>query len=149
MSPKQEHRGAGPGGGQFLGVAHTASSVALPSVGRDRFPHPDTKYPHPIEQWPDGVEEPRSIELGTAEQSLNGHMQNWNDDPQNEKYADLPAVTITMSNGATLVLQQLNEEEFPETEARFEGDWNAYTGGDKFTADEVIDTASETLSQAR
>lgn len=145
MSPKQEHRGAGPGGGQFLPVSHQAAKLSLP----ERFPHPDAKYPHPMEQWPKGVEEPQSIELGSAEQSLNGHMQNWNDDPQNEKYADLPAVTITMNNGATLVLQQLNEEDFPETEARFEGDWDAYTGGDKFTADEVIDTASETLSQAR
>lgn len=145
MSPKQEHRGAGPGGGQFLAVSHEASKLTLP----ERFPHPNTKYPHPMEQWPKGVEEPVSIELGTAEQSLSGHMQNWNDDPQDEKFAELPAVTVTMPNGATLVLQQLNEEDFPETEARLEGDWDTYTGGDKFTADEILDTASETLIQAR
>jgi hypothetical protein len=141
----QGHRGTGPGGGQFLPVGHEAAKLSLP----ERFPHPDSKYPHPMEQWPKGVEEPVRIELGTTEQSLRGHMHNWNDDPQDEKYTEMPAVTITMPNGATLVLQELNEDEFPETEARFEGDWDAYTGGDKFTADEVIDTASETLSQAR
>lgn len=141
----QGHRGTGPGGGQFLPIGHAAANLSLP----ERFPHPDTKYPHPMEQWPKGVEEPRSIELGTREQPLNRFSGSWNDDPQDEKYAEMPAVTITMPNGASLVLQQLNEEEFPETEAVFDGDWDVYTGGDKFTADEIIDTASETLSQTR
>lgn len=145
MSAKQEHRGAGQGGGQFLPVSHEAARLSLP----ERFPHPDTKYPHPMEQWPKGVEQPLRIELGTAEQSLEGHSRSWNFDPQTEKFAELPAVTITMPNGATLVLQQLNEDEYPETEARFDGDWDTYTGGEKFTADEILDTASETLSQAR
>ena len=145
MSAKQEHRGAGQGGGQFLPVNHEAAKLSLP----ERFPHPDTNYPHPMEQWPKGVDEPVSIELGTAEQSLSGHMQSWNTDPQDEKFAELPAVTVTMPNGATLVLHQMNEEEYPETEARLEGDWDVYTGGDKFTADEILDTASETLIQAR
>lgn len=145
MSPTQEHRGAGPGGGQFLPVSHEAASLTLP----ERFPHPDTKFPHPMEQWPKGVDEPLSIELGTAEQRLNRHTQSWNDDPQDEKFTELPAVTITMPNGASLVLAQMNEEDFPETEAHLEGDWDAYTGGDKYTADEILDTASETLIQAR
>jgi hypothetical protein len=64
---------------------------------------------------PEGVEEPVGIEMGSAKQRLRGHMQNWNDDPQKEKYADLPAVTITMPKGATLVLVQMNEDNFPET----------------------------------
>lgn len=144
----QGRRPTGPGGGQYLPISHNPSPVSLPA-GRDRFPHPDAKYPHPMECWPEGVEEPASIELGTTVQSLGGYSQSWNHDPQNEQFADLPAVTVTMANGATLVLRQLNEDDFPETEAHLEGDWEAYTGGDKFTADEILSTASETLSQSR
>jgi hypothetical protein len=144
MSPKQEHRGAGPGGGQFLGTTHSTSPVSLPSAGRDRFPHPDTAYQHPMDQWPEGVEDPMSIELGVIEQQMA-----YTSDPAVSDYTAFPGVTVTMANGATLALRQLNDGEFPETEASLDGDWDAYTGGDKFTADEILNTASETLIQAR
>jgi hypothetical protein len=140
----QGHRGAGPGGGQFLNVTHGTSPVSLPSAGRDRFPHPDTAYPHPMEQWPEGVEDPQSIELGTIE-----HQRSHTNNPAVSDYSAFPGVTITMANGATLALRKLDDGEFPETEAEFDGDWDAYTGGDRFKSDEILSTASETLCQAR
>lgn len=118
--------------------------MTLPTPGRVRFPHPDTAYPHPMEQWPEGVEDPHSIELDVVEQQAA-----YTSDPAVSDYTAFPGVTITMANGATTMLAKLDDGEFPETEARFDGDWDSYTGGEKFTADGNLGTTSANLIQAR
>ena len=134
-------------GGQFAATAHAAPDVTLaPAGGIDRFPNPDTNYPHPMTQWPEGIEHPVSIELDT-ESVFSGYSSGdqYDRDPRNEIDNDRPTVKLAMANGATAFVKNTS---FEESEFVFEGDWDAYTGGNSDVRDAIQDVVGETYSQA-
>lgn len=114
------------------------------------FPHPDTHYPHPMESWPSDVEAPVSITLGEEETTVDEvSYSTIYPDPQNETTIDQPTCTITMANGATVTVIELGDPEGGNTEERWTGNWDVYLGGDTYTRDQVLETAHETMLQAR
>jgi hypothetical protein len=141
-----------PAGGQFAATAHEESAVALPASpdGRDRFPHPDTRYPHPMGCWPEGVEDPASIVLGESDVTIDETpVHTLYPDPQNATTVSEPCCTITMANGASLAVAYVGDPEDGNSEETFTGDWEPYLKGDTYTRDQVIETAHETMLQAR
>lgn len=70
-------------------------------------------------------------------------------DPQNARTISQPSCTITMANGASLTVVQLGDPEGGNTEERFTGDWEPYLKSEPHTRDQVIETAYETMIQAR
>lgn len=114
------------------------------------FPHPDTHYPHPMEQWPSDVEAPVSIELGVEETEVDEVPRfTLLPDPQNARLESSPACTITMANGAAVTVWHAGDPEDNNTEERWSGNWDVYLKGDTYTRDQVLDTAHETMLQAR
>jgi hypothetical protein len=119
-------------------------------VDLGQFPHPDTKYPHPMSCWPEGVEVPASIVLGESDVTVDETpVHTLYPDPQNAITISEPCCTITMANGAALKVVYVGDPEDGNSEENFTGDWEPYVKGDTYTRDQVIETAHETMLQAR
>ncbi len=147
-APARQPEGT-PAGGQFTPTAHSTPDLSLtPSGDWSRFPHPDPAYPHPMTDWPQGVQAPAGIEISFSDR-FQGYGNKLLSDPQTEQFADLPCVTVTMANGASVSIQRTFAGESVETEETLSGDWAAYTGGDKDTLEDVTSVANETLSQVK
>jgi len=100
--------------------------------------------------WPEGVEDPASVTLGEEESTVDEVPRHTlYPDPQNERTVSGPSCTITMANGASLTVAEVGDPEGGNTEERFSGDWEHYLKADTYTRDQVIETAHETMIQAR
>jgi hypothetical protein len=114
------------------------------------FPHPDTHYPHPMNSWPEDVEAPVSIVLAEEYVTLDEvPLYTLYPDPQNERSIDQPTCKITMANGATVTVVQTGDPEGDNYDERWTGDWEIFLDGDTYTRDQVLETAHETMLQAR
>lgn len=132
------------------GEAEVFGNELAPAVDLSQFPHPDTHYPHPMGSWPEGVQAPASITLGEADATVDEVPRyTLYPDPQNERTISQPTCTITMANGATLTVTQIGDPEDGNSEEVFAGDWDTHLLGDTYTRDQVIETAHETMLQAR
>ncbi len=150
-NPDRQPKGV-PAGGQFATAAHHESIVALtaPATDFSYFPHPDARYPHPMGSWPEDVENPASITLGEEEDIVDEVPVNTlYPDPQNARTISQPTCTITMPNGATLTVIQVGDPEGGNSDERYAGNWDHYLKGDTYTRDQVLETAHETMLQAR
>jgi hypothetical protein len=103
-----------------------------------------------MESWPEDVEAPASITIGEADATVDEVPRHTLlPDPQNARTISEPTCTIAMANGASLTVRQVGDPEGGNTEETFAGDWDAYLKGDNYTRDQVLETAHETMLQAR
>ena len=113
------------------------------------YPHPDKHYPHPMEQWPSNVEAPVSVVLDEDYSEMDEVPRfTLLPDPQNARLVAEPSCTITMSNDAQATIKRVGDPAGENSEEFYFGDWDAYTDGDKFVRDQILDVANETLLQA-
>lgn len=113
------------------------------------YPHPDALYPHPMEQWPESIEAPVSVVLDEDYAEIDEVPRyTLMPDPQNARFVAEPSCTITMPNGAQATIKRVGDPEGENSEEIYFGDWDAYTKGDKYIRDQILDVANETLLQS-
>lgn len=106
--------------------------------------------------WPDRVERPVRIEIGCDRWGCD----RWDFSPEalsragyNPVYDDYivegPFITVTMSNGAELFIEEVDpDQEHPHVE-EFRGDWQIYSQGSNNVINEIIDAVTEIFALAR
>jgi hypothetical protein len=138
------------GDAEVFGNELAAETTSPATVDLNPYPHSDARYPHPMNSWPEEVEAPASIVLGDEESTVDEvPCHTLYPDPQNARTISEPRCTITMTNGATLKVAYVGDPEGGNSEETFTGDWDAYLKGDTYARDQVIETAHETMLQAR
>ena len=101
------------------------------------------------EQWPAGVTLPVSVEVNLDRWDLtNAHVPSGFFPDRELDYGDGPMATLTMENGASLVIEYIDPTQSNEPKETLSGNWGYYSNGEEEVILGVHDTLSEILAQA-
>lgn len=95
-------------------------------------------HPSYLALWPENLGSPVSVKV--IKDHWDSHLPVFEESKELAEDYDFgrgPGATVVMPNGATYTLQYLHPYQNRDGEISFEGDWEAYTKGDRFTFEKI------------
>lgn len=99
--------------------------------------------------WPKNVDFPSKIVVDRDVWDFSGAYNPVDFFPDRDAdYGDGPTLTLTMRNGAELVIEEIDPSGQESALEEFRGDWAVYTGGDDEISNAILDCANEVLARS-
>jgi len=97
--------------------------------------------------WPEDVARPSTVEVNRDKWDFSGAYTPEGFFPEHDAdYGEGPTITVTMYNGAELVIEEIDPSGQESAIEEFRGDWAEYTDGNDEISNAVLDTANEILA---
>lgn len=111
-------------------------------------------HPDYLALWPDSLESPVSVKIIKDHwdtelpkiNSLREYFDMIKASGEDQDFGLGPGAKVLMPNGATYTLQYLHPYLTQDDEISFDGDWDYYTNGDRFTFEKIKMALSRALN---
>lgn len=98
--------------------------------------------------WPEGVERPSEVVVDRDKWDFSTGYAPVDFFPEHDAdYGEGPLITLTMRNGAELVIEEIDPSGQESATEEFRGDWAEYSDGDDEISNLILDTANEILAR--